>query len=255
MQVHQEKKKAKFRVSFIFLFIIASFAACFAFYMKGDFDASQAVQAGMSTDNSILSLLDFGKNQTAIVNPVQQSEKADASYLNDIVFISNTQMSGMADYGMIQRSKMYLNDNLSISNLNYDELALDEFTAESKDIYIMLGMNDLDTEDTESLFKELGKFIDKVNADGSKTVYLVSLLPVTGKYETENITNAKIDAFNSELLKYANEKNVYYLDINTMFVGNDGKMPESKAENDGYRLKKTSYEEIGEYILTHIATV
>ena len=186
---------------------------------------------------------------------MQQSEKADASYLKDIVFISNTQMSGMADYGMIQRSKMYLNDNLSISNLNYDELALDEFTAESKDIYIMLGMNDLDTEDTESLFKELGKFIDKVNADGSKTVYLVSLLPVTGKYETENITNAKIDAFNSELLKYANEKNVYYLDINTMFVGNDGKMPESKAENDGYRLKKTSYEEIGEYILTHIAAV
>ena len=41
MQVHQEKKKAKFRVSFIFLFIIASFAACFAFYMKGDFDASK----------------------------------------------------------------------------------------------------------------------------------------------------------------------------------------------------------------------
>ena len=70
-----------------------------------------------------------------------------------------------------------------------------------------------------------------------------------------DITNAKIDAFNSELLKYANEKNVYYLDINTMFVGNDGKMPESKAENDGCRLKKTSYEEIGEYILTHIAAV
>ena len=37
----REKKKAKFRISFIFLFAFASFAVCFTMYMKEDFEITE----------------------------------------------------------------------------------------------------------------------------------------------------------------------------------------------------------------------
>lgn len=249
MKVHQqEKKRAKFRVSFIFLFIILSFTVCFYFYMKGDFDVSKAASAG-NNDESVLAVFDnFKASKNKIINPVQKSEPKDSSYFNDIFFVGGSWMSGMYNYGLIPQENMLLSDKLSVSDISNDDIP------ECKAVYFMIGMNDLDKAEDETAFENLGNVIDKILEKENTDVYLVSLLPISAKYESENpeVSNTQIDSYNSALLRYANSKNVYYLDLNTMFVGNDGKLQESKTEANGVRLTKNAYEEIGDYILTHI---
>lgn len=249
MKVHQqEKKRAKFRVSFIFLFIILSFAVCFYFYMKGDFDPSKAASSG-NNDDSILSVFEGLKNtEKKVVNPVQKSKPKDKSYFKDVFFVGDNRMSGMYNYGIIAQENMLLGDSLSVSDISEKDIP------ECKAVYFMLGMKDLDKIEDEAAFDNLGNVIDALKERGLDDIYLVSLIPVSAKYEGENpgASNALIDSYNSALLGFANSKNVYYLDVNTMFVGNDGKLQEAKTEANGVRLTKKAYEEIGEYILSHI---
>ncbi|MGN0553281.1 MAG: GDSL-type esterase/lipase family protein, partial [Oscillospiraceae bacterium] len=117
-------------------------------------------------------------------------------------------------------------------------------------IYIMFGANSAAATD----FEELSNFIEDIKTNNeSVKIYLTSLVPLKGDNETEGLTNTEIDNFNSHLLKYANENNVYYIDLNTFLVGNDGKLPKSKAESVGDRLKKDTYLEIADFLLTHVA--
>ncbi len=253
MQVHQEKKRMKFRVSFIFLFIIASFVACFALYMREDFDV--AVPTMQNVDESAVNeeSNDYTADKT-VVNPVPQSERADDTYFNTAAFIVLNNMSGLADYKVVPRENMLCGDFL-IKNICSDEYGTNAFLQEESydSYYIEVGMNDLDSINDSDLFdglKQLAETICSVNPNAD--IYLISLIPVTAANETEDVTNVKISAFNSALLKFATENNLFYLDLNTYFVGNDGKLPESKSEKIGDRLKRDTYIEIGEYILTHI---
>lgn len=216
--------------------------------MKGDFDVSKSASAD-NNDESVLAVFDNIKDSdNKIINPVQKSEPKDKSYFNDVFFIGDNRMSGMYNYDIIAQENMLLSDSISVSEINKDDIP------ECKAVYFMIGMNDLDKIEDESAFENLGDVINALTEKGNTDIYLVSLLPISAKYESENpgISNTLIDSYNSALLRFANSKNVYYLDLNTMFVGNDGKLQEAKTEANGVRLKKEAYEEIGDYILTHI---
>lgn len=261
MKVTQrEKKKPKFRFSFIILFIFASFAACFALYMKEDFKITEE----MFDDRSeAVVYIDRTGQETSFVNPVPKGEKHGADYYNDAVFIGGKALEGLSDYGYISSDNMLLSDSIRLSNFNTlilaekDEQSSIAGAVQRKNagkIYIMVGLYDLKETDSSTLFDGLEAFIDEVNAQGDgRKIYLMSLLPVPAEAESLVAMNTDIDAFNSLLLKFADKKNVSYLDINTEFKGNDGKLPASAAEINGVRLKKEYYEKLSEYILTHVA--
>ena len=254
MKVHQrEKKKAKFRISFVFLFIIASFAACFTFYMKEDFDVSQVFSHEEEEQQDIVSeMIEEADNVKKIINPVQESERADDTYLSNILFIGNSQMKGLTDYKVIPPENGYFDDNISLTSVGGTAAPYIR-RAQYDAIYIMIGNKDLDTADETSDFDGIKSLLDLIHSEYPSTaIYLVSLLPVSASVESNEMNNTKIDAYNSKYLQFANSSEVYYLDLNTMFVGNDGKMLESKTEADGVRLKRDAYLEIGEYLLTHI---
>lgn len=253
MQVHQEKKTAKFRISFIFLFIFASFAACFALYMRSD--QSDAVLSMKTVEEEEETSAEEGYElsgavMNSVVNPVPAGEKADEAYFNNAAFIVLNQMSGLADYKVVPKENMLSGDFL-----------LGELGAEAESFingnsfdnyYIMAGINDLDN--TEVGFEGLKSLVDVISEKNKNAgIYVLSLMPVTAKTENDSVSNVKISAFNSELLKFANDNGVHYLDLNTYFVGNDGKLSDSKTESTGNRLKRDIYLEIGDYLLTHIA--
>lgn len=256
MKVHQEKKRAKFRVSFIFLFIIASFVSCFVFYMKGDFDVKEALKNQSEGDRAVMSVInDLAKGeeepaQPKIINPVQYSDKENASYYNDILLVGGTQLAGLVDYRIIPSENIVADDSLSLANIDSQDII--DKSEGKKGVYIMIGMNDLDAVNEENSFENMGALIDSLREkNDSIKIYLVSLMPITARTENGTITNFKVDSYNAACLAFANTKEVYYLDMNTEFVGNDGKLPESDSEG-GYRLTKQAYERMGSYILTHI---
>ena len=65
------------------------------------------------------------------------------------------------------------------------------------------------------------------------------------------IKNADIDSFNERLLEYANNNDIYYLDLNSYLKDSTGALAASDAENDGVHFKYSTYEKFIDYILKH----
>lgn len=255
----KEKKKAKFRVSFLFLFIFASFAVCFVLYMKEDFEISSDMIP--KTEDAIVYVEPVG-NINSVVNPVPRSEKAGNDHYSDAVFVGSTVLSGLSDYGYVKSDNMLLSDSIDLENFNTvvlsangEESLISDAAVRKKagKLYIMVGINDIGSLSDAEPFAELEAFIDSMSEkSGSTEIYLMSLLPVTSENESKIAFNADVDMYNSLLLEFANKKNVFYLDVNTAFKGNDGKLPASYTEINGIKLKKSGYEQLSEYILTHV---
>lgn len=254
----REKKKPKFRLSFIFLFIFASFAVCFVLYMKEDFEVTDDMIAERT--EAVVYIEPTG-HENALVNPIPKSEKQNDDYYKDAVFIGSKTLAGLSDYGFADPDNMLLSDSIRLSNFNTlilaegDEQSSIAGAVQRKNagkIYIMVGLYDLQSIDDSSIFDGLEAFIDEVNAqDSGRKIYLISLLPVPADAEAAVAMNTDIDAYNSLLLEFANKNHIGYLDVNTGFKGNDGKLPASAAELNGIRLKEEYYEKLSDYILTH----
>lgn len=261
MQItHREKKKVKFRVSFIFLFIIASFLACFNFYMKEDFVVTEDMLDEEQEAVVYIENVGYGTNR---VNPVPVSEKQSKEYYNDAVFVGSKVLAGLTDYGFVDAEKMILSDSIKLGNINtviisenniQNTIADAVISKQAKKLYIMTGLYELNDIDETSIFNQLEAFIDTVkDSDHDIEIYLMSVLPLPAEIEATVASNADIDTFNSLLLKFADKMKVSYLDINTFMKGNDGKLPASAAEINGIRLTKEMYGLVSDYILSHIA--
>lgn len=261
MQItHREKKKVKFRVSFIFLFIIASFLACFTFYMKEDFVVTEDMLE--DEQESVVYIETVGQAASRI-NPVPVSRKYGKDYYDDAVFIGGKTLAGLSDYGYVESENMLISDSIKLSNINtviisennvQNTIADAVTNKQAKKVYIMVGLYELNNIDEASIFNQLEAFIDTVqNNVPDIEIYLMSVLPLPSEIEATIASNADIDTYNSLLLKFADRMQVNYLDINTSLKGNDGKLPASAAEINGIRLTKEIYGIVSDYILSHVA--
>ena len=261
MQItHREKKKAKFRVSFIFLFIIASFLACFTFYMKEDFVVTEDM---LEDEQESVVYIETVGQATSRINPVPVSQKQGKDYYDDAVFIGSKALAGLSDYGYVESENMLISDSIKLSNINtviisennVQNTIADAVTAkQAKKVYIMIGLYELNNIDEATVFNQLEAFIDTVQSNVPDIeIYLMSVLPLPSEIEATVASNADIDTYNSLLLKFADRMQVNYLDINTLLKGNDGKLPASAAEINGIRLTKEIYGLVSDYILSHIA--
>lgn len=247
MQIRKEKKHAKFRFSFILLFIFASFAACFALYMKSD-DAIP-VSNSNTEETSDIDSDELYEEKISVVNPVPKSECAQDGYFDSTLILAPVQMRGLSDYGAVSRDNLFTGDFTPSDIMT--STAVSFLTGKDySSLYIFFGTDSALSQGFDSLSQLISDINEK--SDNVK-IYLVSAIPIKADNETETITNADIESFNSLLLKFASENNVNYLDLNTFLVGNDGKLPDNKAEAVGDRLKKDTYLEIADFLLTHIA--
>lgn len=247
MQIRKEKKHAKFRFSFILLFIFASFAACFALYMKSD-DAIP-VSNSNTEETSDIDSDELYEEKTSVVNPVPKSECAQDGYFDSALILAPEQMRGLSDYGAVPRDNLFTGDFTPSDIMT--STAVSFLTGKDySSLYIFFGAGSASSQG----FDGLSQLISDINEKSDNVkIYLVSAIPLKADNETETITNADIESFNSLLLKFASENNINYLDLNTFLVGNDGKLPNNKAEAVGDRLKKDTYLEIADFLLTHIA--
>lgn len=247
MQIRKEKKHAKFRFSFILLFIFASFAACFALYMNSD--NAIPVSNIQTEDDPDIDSDSLYADKISVVNPVPKSERARDGYFDDVLVLAPEQMRGLSDYGAVPRDNIFTGDFTQSDIMTSPAVS---FLAgkDYSSIYIFFGTDSALSGNFDSLSELVSDIGQKKE---SVKIYLVSAIPIKADSETETLTNADVESFNSLLLKFADENSVNYLDLNTYLVGNDGKLPNSKAESVGDRLKKDTYLEIADFLLTHIA--
>ena len=188
------------------------------------------------------------------------------SYLvNDCNFVGDSLTVGLASYGIIPEKNVLANIGMNISKINTatvttpsgEMTVLDALKENNpKNVYVMLGSNGIAWLTNENMISEYGQFIDSVKEElPDSKIYILSIPPVTANKETDSsspILNSDIDTYNSELLKLADEKSVYFVDLNTALKGNDGKLASERSDGDGMHFKKDTYDIMLDYILTHV---
>lgn len=271
MSSYYERKKKqgqgmKFRISFIFLFVFASFAVCFTMYMKSGEDITEAEDAPIAVIEEDAPQRDYSQEfaSTAEINPIAKKAKLDKEYLDTCMFAGDSLIVGLGTYGIIPEDRIAANIGMSVMSINTDPLVSPDGTeilakdkinaAKPQNLYVLLGLNLLGSYTDEQLLAAYGDFIDSIDRENTD-IYLISVPPVTGERENNEehpILNSDIDSFNEDLLKFANNRCVYFLDLNSELKGEDGLFPEEDAEADGIHFKKATYDKLLDYILTHV---
>lgn len=286
MKVRQEKKRPKFSFGLVFFLIFLSFAVCFVIYMKKgqmpeDTLSASGEIAGSETDASAAAEIESTETVTVseteaetetepasekVINPVPEGQLMGFSYLvNDCNFVGDSLTVGLASYGIIPEKNVLANIGMNISKINTatvttpsgEMTVLDALKENNpKNVYVMLGSNGIAWLTNENMISEYGQFIDSVKEElPDSKIYILSIPPVTANKETDPsspILNSDIDTYNSELLKLADEKSVYFVDLNTALKGNDGKLASERSDGDGMHFKKDTYDIMLDYILTHV---
>ncbi len=267
---NKEKKRVRFRFSFLLLFILTSFVICFTLYMNNEIDIESRLsflfdvnEGGENSVAEVYAEADYtGENTAGIINPVRKSARAQEEYFRNALFIGTSVVRGLSDCSLVPGESIITDTELSIPSINditvtYNNEETDVFSVVYDkmpvSVYLMFENIAAASVDEALYFDSYSNFIDsikRINEDVS--IYLISVLPVKRESETQTVSNAVIDRHNTKLYELANTKGISYLDINTEFKGNDGRLPSSVNVRNSERLNEDAYREISEYILTHI---
>jgi len=175
------------------------------------------------------------------ISPAEETEekiqviyKADISYLDDALFIGDSRTVGLYEYGGLGNAEVFADTGMSIYKVFEKELVLksgESLTLEnvlsSKDfgkIYIMLGINELgyDFEQTVGRFCEAIDTIREYQPDAY--IFIQANLHITKEKseESEYFTNGNIDRYNEAIGKLADNKQIFYLDVNPLYDDAEG---------------------------------
>lgn len=178
---------------------------------------------------------------------------ADESYFDDALFIGNSRTVGMYLFGDMPESTDFFADvGLTI----YDALDANiDVPPESGStntltglltakqygkIYIMFGINELGTGTSESFVEYYQSVVQKIcQMQPDAIVYVQSIINVAASAETDVISNANINEKNALLSQIADNKQVFYIDLNPSLVDSSGYL-NSDYTSDGIHLGGSS---------------
>lgn len=217
--------------------------------------ASLATESTANPD-TILSEYDFS-------SPVPQLEAVDKSYFDDSVFIGDSITHAFLLYTGLSNAKSYAYNGLNVKSvftktfIDIDGETLSAVDALRKTqfskVYLMFGINETGWNYSSVFVEKYGELIDtikEINPDAK--IYLQSVLPVTRKVNQSHdfIRKAKIDEYNSLILRLAASKEVYYLDCQAAIADSEGYLPDDAAA-DGIHPNKTYCLKLLDYIMCH----
>lgn len=127
-------------------------------------------------------------------------------------------------------------------------------------IYILLGGNTLGI-DKDYFLTSYKEFLQSVKDQfPNATIYVQSMTPVTATVTntypnlgTGDI-NAKINEYNLGLMQLSSEVGVNYLDIASVFVDSEGRLPNEASPSDGMHFGPDYYFKWYEYLKNHTAS-
>lgn len=195
--------------------------------------------------------------------PVPKSDKVETSYFDDAVFIGDSRTEGFIYNTGLANAKAYTHKGLTVSSafddpvipLNGQKVSVTQALSQTQfaKAYLMFGINEAGWAYGEIFIKKYGELIDAVRqANPQAQIYIQSILPVSKKTSQthEFAKKEKLDEYNQMLRQLAEEKQVYYLDVQSCMVDEDGFLPE-QAAFDGIHLKQEYCLKWLDYLCTH----
>lgn len=176
----------------------------------------------------------------------------DDSYFDDAVFIGDSRTVGMYEYGGLEEtSTFYASTGLTIYKMfdsaivpvpgQKKKITVEEALSERQfaKIYLMIGINEMGTGTVESFMKAYGEAVQHLQElQPDAVIYLQAIMKVTAERSGQGdyITNEGIEARNEEIAKLADDRKIFYLDVNPYICDETGGMVASYTY-DGVHLK------------------
>lgn len=199
------------------------------------------------------------KYDYADVVPV--TEGAAIEYLDDAAFLGDSITEGMK---LHNQSNAFISSATSMAVIGamnnpqatYGDMTLLEAVNDKspKKIYVMLGSNEVGGYGMDIYISRYSELIDSLKSSNPDSIiYVQSLTPVTKAYHDGGhiLNNDLVNDANAQLKLLAFEKKVFFLDINSALVGEDGFLPDDASPKDGVHFGTDYFNKWMDYILSH----
>lgn len=221
-----------------------------------------------NVDNTIKdkeeNILEIEGNQINNIEEKEEWKSVDEDYFNDALFIGDSRTEGfILNNGLTAKVNSYTHKGLTVDtiftdkiiNMNGKKLTIMEALKETSfsKVYIMLGINETGWVYSDMFINKYEKVIDEIKQINSKcTIYVESIIPVTEQVSNEHqyINNVKINEYNTLIKNMAEEKDIYYLNIQEAVINQNGALPD-EAATDGIHLNRKYCEKWFEYLKNH----
>ena len=262
--------KLKFKLSTIFTIFLLSFLLCFLIYMINvntddifldkEFGTSLLTSDTENDDTAEKSKVDTVSEaeDTAFSNPVPQSLQIGNEYFTGCTLITDSTLAGMGGFGFAEEA-IYGGTEYNLAavttvkqNSTFGNLSPYEIVKQKKPsaLYLMFGA-EIETTEVDAVISEYSKLINSLKSTVPDTkIYVMEFPPVI--YDTDELSNEKINDFNSKLINMCNDAEIYCIDTNTALKSESSKLDEKYWSYETLSLSEAGYNKVVEYILTHV---
>ena len=190
----------------------------------------------------------------------------DDSYFEDALFIGDSRMVGLSEYceALDTRATFYAKKSLTIYDIRdkewiqtedgrkittWEALEGQQFTK----IYIMVGINEIGIGEPETFRDAYKEVVDAIMASQPNAIIYINSIMHVNKEKNDNdklYNNTNIEARNEAIKQLADEKKIFYININEAVDDEEGNL-NSEWTSDGVHLKGAYYEPWHLYLLSH----
>ncbi len=206
---------------------------------------------------------DISGNDAQEEEIVYEFTDVDDDYFCDALFIGDSRTVGLSEYceELDSRATFYSKVSLTIYTcmdkefVKTDEgnISVDQALRENQfgKIYIMLGLNEIGTGDTQyfkDAYEEVLGRIMELQPDA--IIYIQGIMHVSAKKSEHDkyFNNETINERNAALAELADQKRIFYIDMNEAVDDGNGNLDGSLSFDDVH-LKASSYERWHEFLL------
>lgn len=199
---------------------------------------------------------------SALAGLVEESAPVNDTYFEDVAFLGDSRTEGFKLYSGLKTGTYYHAVGATVESVFtkkvetdggdmplLDAMAQKEF----EKIYVMLGVNELGWNGTETYHNQFSKLIDRLREDHPESiVVLQTILPVSAKQEARKtyVNNTRITAYNEVIRELAEEKQCPYLDVAEAVVDENGCL-RAEWTSDGVHMNSKGCKVWLEYLRTH----
>lgn len=164
--------------------------------------------------------------------------RVEEDYFSDALFIGDSRTVGLYEYGGLEEiATFYASTGLTIQKLftapivmvpgQKEKQTIEEALAEKHfaKIYLMIGINEMGSGTVDSFMEEYEAVIAHLQElQPDAIIYVQGIMKVTNQRSEQGdyIYNEGIEARNVELAKLADNKNIFYLDVNPLICDEEG---------------------------------
>lgn len=191
---------------------------------------------------------------------------ADRSYFKDALFVGDSRTVGLYQYGDLGEATVLADTGMSVYKLLKKEFPLSDGTKKTfedllaerqfQKIYLMLGINELgyDFGQTVSKYRGMVEMIEDYQPEA--LIFIEANLHITEKKSAgaDIYNNENINRFNEATKEIAEEKGLFYLDVNPLFDDENGSLSVEYTVDESHVLGKY-YKDWVDWILSNAVEI